>query len=50
MTRNILLDTKKDNRREPFFLQMQEAIDNGLKDVQIMDGTLGDTIDVAIGI
>jgi polar amino acid transport system substrate-binding protein len=31
-------------------LQMQEAIDGGLKGVRLMDETLGDTIDVAIGI
>jgi polar amino acid transport system substrate-binding protein len=31
-------------------LQMQAAIDNGLKDVQLLNGTLGDTIDIAVGI
>ena len=31
-------------------LQMQIAIDNGLEDVQILDGALGDTIDIAVGI
>lgn len=31
-------------------LQMQDAIDAGLKDVRLMDETLGDTIDVAVGI
>ena len=31
-------------------LQMQMAIDNGLEDVQILDGALGDTIDIAVGI
>ena len=31
-------------------LQMQMAIDNGLEDVQILEGSVGDTIDIAVGI